>query len=267
MIQYIATPTDVLNYGDALGRSCVRKHHDTVGITDAVDALNDLAILSYYLHLVSHRDEATAVCLNINMGQLKSLCEGSTASGNQASVNFQCINNLHGILVGKLDLHRLLAQNSWGDLGREHSGVPVDVARVNQQALGELGNLLVETGRQLVHGLDERHIASESSVHIRKLKANVPTTNDSDPFGQRLQLDTVVTREDRLVVDLNAWGYEGDRSSCNYDVLGSHLATHVRPTRKPILDSVSIDKAGLTLEHIHTKTHHGIRKIPPKLLD
>jgi len=38
-------------------------------------------------------------------------------------------------------------------LGRQHAGVPVDLARVDEHALRQLGDLLVEAGHQAVHGL------------------------------------------------------------------------------------------------------------------
>ena len=59
-------------------------------------------------------------------------------------------------------------------LGGEDTGVVVNVARLDEDALGELGDLEVEARHNAVESLDEGHRGAEGGVHIGELKADVP---------------------------------------------------------------------------------------------
>lgn len=60
----------------------------------------------------------------------------------------------HAVAVAVLHL------GTWRDLGGKHAGVVVDVARVDQHPLGQLGDLLVEAGHQAGQRLRRRHSPS-----------------------------------------------------------------------------------------------------------
>lgn len=60
-------------------------------------------------------------------------------------------------------------------LGGEDASVVVDVARLDEDALGELGNLEIEARHDAVESLDEGHGGAEGGVHIGELEADVPS--------------------------------------------------------------------------------------------
>ena len=74
------------------------------------------------------------------------------------------------------------------DFGGEDVGAVVDVARADENTLGELRDLLVEEKHDAWHRLNECHLGAERSVDVREFEADVTGADDGNVIRHPLQL-------------------------------------------------------------------------------
>mmetsp|Transcript_33309 Transcript_33309/g.68772 ORF Transcript_33309/g.68772 Transcript_33309/m.68772 type:complete len:365 (+) Transcript_33309:716-1810(+) len=200
------------------------KHHFAVGVADAVQVRHHGAVrLVEDLHLLVHLHKAT-VGLNAMLLQLQPLRVRHTPSAHESSVDEEGAvrHFLLRLRVDQLDLHGLLSRLPRHHLSGKHAGVTVNLPRLDQHPVRHPADLGVEGGHERVHRLDERDLRAQRCVHVRELKANVPTPNDRHPIGHPLKLQRVVRCEHCLAIDLDAGRHEGDGAGGEDDVLGCH---------------------------------------------
>mmetsp|Transcript_29313 Transcript_29313/g.94487 ORF Transcript_29313/g.94487 Transcript_29313/m.94487 type:complete len:534 (+) Transcript_29313:518-2119(+) len=219
VVEHVLVPAHILHRRDALRRRRMRQHHLAVEVPDAPQALDHVALLVERAHLLVDRDEA-AIGLDVDRLQAQALRVGLAACAHHHRVNLNRLDVLLCICIDHLHGGRLHTGNTGRHLGGEDVHVRVDLARPDQDAVGQLRDLPVEEGHHLGHGLDEGNLGAESGVHVGKLQANVARADDGDPVGNPLELERLVRREDRLAVGHHARRHEGHRPSGQDDVLG-----------------------------------------------
>lgn len=92
MVDFMGSSNDILNGTNTLGRSRMRQHHFSIGITNAVDVGNDLAalLLGQDLHLFIDSNKA-ALSLDTALFQTHLGSVGDAARGDHAGVDFESL--------------------------------------------------------------------------------------------------------------------------------------------------------------------------------
>lgn len=88
-----------------------------------------------HLHSLIHRHEASAVCINRNGLEAKSMSVWRTSSGNQDCIHFKSVHYLLRVEVRELNLTRLNTGHSRCDLGGKNICVEINWPWVNQDSL------------------------------------------------------------------------------------------------------------------------------------
>ena len=210
----------------------------TVGVADAVEVGHDFPALVRDLHPLVDGHEPAPVRFDVHGVQAEAGGVRRAARGDQHGVDLELVDDLFGLEVGELDLDRLHAGDAGGHLRGQHARVPVDAAGVDQQPLREARDLPVEAGHQVVHRLDEGHLAAQGRVDVGELEADVAAADDGDPLGDPLELERVVGREDGLSVDGDPGRDEGDGAGRDHDVAGGDGAPDVDAAGQGVLDLV-----------------------------
>mmetsp|Transcript_3908 Transcript_3908/g.8604 ORF Transcript_3908/g.8604 Transcript_3908/m.8604 type:complete len:341 (-) Transcript_3908:777-1799(-) len=213
VVDLVGPAADVLDGADSLGRGGVGKHHLAVGVADAVDAGNDLAVVVFGedSHLFVDGDEASggfdAGFFESHVGRV-----GDAAGGDHGGVDFEGFDMFLGLSINHLDSHRLLPRNPRRNLARKNASPVIDGPLPNQEPLGLLGNLPVEGGHDVGQGLDEGDLAAQGGVDVGEFESDVAGSDDGDPFGYRLEFEGAVGGVHGLLVDGDSGGYERDGS-------------------------------------------------------
>mmetsp|Transcript_19041 Transcript_19041/g.39756 ORF Transcript_19041/g.39756 Transcript_19041/m.39756 type:complete len:252 (-) Transcript_19041:122-877(-) len=173
VVDCVLAADHVLDRRDALGRRGVREHVLAVRVADAPEPVYNLAIGAVeHLHLIVRLHEATHR-LDIHVLQAEVHGRRATARRDHAGVDLDRLDVLLGVCVDHLDRHRLDARDPGGHLGREHAEAVVNRTRLDQDALGELGDFTVEARHEVRQRFDEGHLRAKRGVDVRELETDV----------------------------------------------------------------------------------------------
>ncbi len=168
--------------------------------------------------MVVHRNKAPAIGLHTHLLQPQIFSSGNASGGHQAGVHLQGFNHFAGLAIGQLNYHRVAGSDLLGD----HPSSRFNIAGGDQHPLGDLGNVRIEGGHQLIQRFDDGDLTAQGRVDIRELQADVAAADNGDPVGQPVELQGLVAGEDGFAVSFNAGGHKGHRARRQNNVFGRH---------------------------------------------
>ena len=137
----------------------MREHRTAHAIADRVDALDTRTAF-----VVDH-DEAPLIELDAGIVREQAIRYRATADGDDEFVDGQF---LRTVAVFVLDLDVLLARRRFADLGTEPDIEPLLLEFRGR----DLGDVTIGHEQEVVHGLEDRHLRTETRPHTAKLETD-----------------------------------------------------------------------------------------------
>mmetsp|Transcript_34279 Transcript_34279/g.79203 ORF Transcript_34279/g.79203 Transcript_34279/m.79203 type:complete len:415 (+) Transcript_34279:131-1375(+) len=249
----------VFDGGDALGGGSVSEHHLAVGVSDAVEVGHDLAgvaVFSENAHVFVYSNEAArggdSGSLEAHFGGV-----GNAAGGDHGCVDLEGLHVFLGVGIDHLDCDWSLSWNSGCDLTSKDSRSKIDRTGTNKHPLRLFGDLPVKRGHDHWQGLDERHLRSQSGVHVAKLQTDVPRPDDGHVLWHELQVESSVRSVHRLLVHFASGRHERHRPRRQH-----YIFRRVYLSGRPVHNLVWLPRQhSSSLYNVHPQSHQRVLEV------
>mmetsp|Transcript_19078 Transcript_19078/g.26671 ORF Transcript_19078/g.26671 Transcript_19078/m.26671 type:complete len:236 (-) Transcript_19078:1184-1891(-) len=123
VVDDVFSPHDVFNGADTLSRRGVSKHVLAVCISDSINVVKRLSVLTNHLHFIIDCDEPASKRFDSEVLESKAFSVWATSSGDHDSVNLKYVLDFLCRRICELDFDT--SEGGWGYLGCEDVGVVV----------------------------------------------------------------------------------------------------------------------------------------------